>query len=308
MQLDPREAPWIEATLDSQRGVLTLTFNNARKRNAWTVPLMHELRDHLERAGSNEDVRGVVITGHGTHYSAGVDLSSLLRPTNPSELARDLRDKNEELFEMFLAFPKPIAAAVNGPAIGAAVTSMLLMDGAFATSDATFSVPFARLGLSSEGCSTVTFEERLGASVAHRMLGRENWVPTAAQALEVGLIDHVAGEDRSALLEHARAFVHQQSLAGRTRRFGPDELRRLRRANADESAGVANSLLSQDFLHAMYRFNVKRRRLLAAAFFWLARVTCFLWKPAAVAPRSVEGRAFARARCAEAEPRRVSRR
>ena len=70
----------------------------------------------------------------------------MIKPMAPSSLIRQIRDRNQRLFACFLDFPKPIVAAVNGPAIGAAVTSTCLMDACFASPAATFSLPFAKLG------------------------------------------------------------------------------------------------------------------------------------------------------------------
>ena len=85
------------------------------------------------------------------------------------------------LFDAIIEFPKPIVAAVNGPAIGASVTTATLMDDIVATEEATFSLPFAKLGVPPEGCSSVTFKELLGERNAERMLGLENWAPTARE-------------------------------------------------------------------------------------------------------------------------------
>ena len=71
----------------------------------------------------NKVVEGVVVTGKGNYYSAGVDLSSMIQPMAPSALVKQLRDQNQMVFETFINFPKPIVAAVNGPAIGATVTT-----------------------------------------------------------------------------------------------------------------------------------------------------------------------------------------
>ena len=91
------------------------------------------------------------------------------------------------LFELFLDFPKPIIAAVNGPAIGASVTSATLCDALLASDTATFSTPFARLGVPPEGCSSVNFERFMGRDNANRMMGEEAWVPTSKEAVEIGL-------------------------------------------------------------------------------------------------------------------------
>ena len=135
------------------------------------MPLLKSLFDTLAKAAVNPAVEGVVITGNGRYYSAGVDLSSMIQPMAPAKLVRKIRDSNETCFGTFLNFPKPIVAAVNGPAIGAAVTSTVLMDAVLASESASFSLPFARLGVPPEGCSSVTWPERLGDSAAQRMLG-----------------------------------------------------------------------------------------------------------------------------------------
>ena len=69
-----------------------------------------------------------------------------------------------------------------GPTRGGAVRPARLADGVVASERATFSTPFARLGVTPEGCSSVTFAEWMGAETAERMLGEENWTPGAAEA------------------------------------------------------------------------------------------------------------------------------
>ena len=66
-------------------------------------------------------------------------------------------------------------------AVGASVTTATLMDDIVASEGATFSLPFAKLGVPPEGCSSVTFKEMLGEANAERMLGLENWSPTATE-------------------------------------------------------------------------------------------------------------------------------
>jgi len=74
--------------------------------------------------------------------------------------------KNQSLFDAFLNFPKPMIAAVNGPGIGACVTSATLCDAIVASERATFSTPFARLGVPAEGCSSYWFEQIMGKASA----------------------------------------------------------------------------------------------------------------------------------------------
>lgn len=115
-------------------GIMTITFANQKKLNAWTQPMMEGFFDCLQEAGSRSDVAGVVVTGEGKYYSAGVDLSNVMKPMLPSNLVIYLRDSNQKVFQTVIDFPKPIVAAVNGPALGAAVTTATLMGASPASS------------------------------------------------------------------------------------------------------------------------------------------------------------------------------
>lgn len=277
---------YIKTTLDSS-GILTLRFKNEKQLNAWTMPLMKEAFGELASAAEDSSVAGVVVTGSGKYYSAGVDLSSMIQLKSPSKLQRQIRDQNEECFRTFLDFPKPIVAAVNGPAIGAAVTSTILMDGVIASEGASFNLPFAKLGVPPEGCSSVTFPERMGEEAAQRMLGPDNWIPNGQQAFDAGLIDEVVPGDQDALIARAVEIVKERVAAGGGRRFDEAEHTRLARVNAEESATLANAFVSSKFLGAMEVFNVKRKKSQLATFFWLAKATLPLWKPADIAPSKV---------------------
>lgn len=253
------------------------------------MPLMTQLFSDMTEAGSDPGVKGVIITGAGKYYSAGVDLSAMIKPMAPSKLVRQIRDSNEKVFLAFINFPKPIVAAVNGPAIGATVTSATLMDGIIASERATFSLPFAKLGVPPEGCSSVVFPEKMGESKAQRMLGPENWIPTAAEALDAGLIDEVVpGEGVEALEARAAEFIRGRIVAGGGRRYVDGEAERLIKVNAEESATLANAFVSTPFLEAMYDFNTKRKKSQLATTFWVAKTTLPLWQPPKIAPSYAE--------------------
>lgn len=269
----------------SDSGVLTLTFDEEKRLNAWTLPMMEQFTAALERAAADDEVRGVVLTGRGKYYSAGADLSAIMsRPMAPSKLIRKVRDDNERLFGLFLDFPKPIAAAVNGPAFGAAVTSAVLTDAAIASEAASFSLPFAKMGVTPEGCSSYTLPQRMGEEAAQRMLGKENWIPPAADALEAGLIDEVVPGGNEEVVARAVAVVAERIAAGGGRRYDAEQLAHLRRINADESAQLANAFVSRRFLNAMVKFNVGRKKRRLAYFFFAAEKCLPLWQPAAIAP------------------------
>ena len=278
----------VETSLTDKGGVQIIRFANEKKLNAWTMPLMKKFFETLQTAASDPDVGGVVVTGNGNYYSAGVDLSSLIKPMAPSKLVRDLRDKNELTFATFLNFPKPIVAAVNGPAIGAAVTSTILMDRLLCNESASFSLPFAKLGVPPEGCSSVTWAEKLGATNAERMLGPENWIPSGKEAFDAGLVDELVPGDADALVARAVEVCRERIAAGGGRRFDAAELERLLKVNADESAQLANDFVSPKFLNAMYEFNIKRKKSDLVRAFWFAKATLPLWQPQPILPSYAE--------------------
>ena len=77
-----------------------------------------------------------------------------------------IQENNEKCFNLFIEFPKPILAAVNGHGIGSGTTAPALCDAILASEDATFLTPFARLGVGPEGCASVHFERILGEAGA----------------------------------------------------------------------------------------------------------------------------------------------
>merc|ERR1712020_118420 len=134
---------------------------------------------------SDPDTKVVVLTGTDPYYCAGVNLSATIQPMHPKKLHTMIRTSNQAVFDAFLDFPKPILIAANGPAIGACVTSASTCDAILASEQATFLVPFARLSIPPEGCSSVHFERLMGAEPAQRMLA-QGWKPSAEEAKEIG--------------------------------------------------------------------------------------------------------------------------
>ena len=105
------------------------------------------------------------------------------------------------------------------------------------------------------------------------------WIPTGAEAKAAGLVDElVKGDD---VVDKAVAVVRERIAAGGGRRFDAAESARLNKVNAEESATLANAFVSNDFLSAMYDFNVKRGgKSQLKTIFWMAKTTLPLWQPA----------------------------
>lgn len=257
-------------------GVTTLTMNRPARLNGWTLEMMDALRKALDAAAVDAETGVVILTGTDPYYCAGVNLSSTLRPAHPRRMRALIIQHNQALFDMFLDFPKPLLVAVNGPAIGASVTSATLCDGIIASEKATFSTPFAALGIPPEGCSSVQFARIMDEKSAARMLGEEGWKPTAQEALEAGLVQWTAPHEK--LLEEARRIALEWIAKDAKRRFrGGSNREELKAVNASESIALADAFLGTAFIHGQFRFLWRKRKWGPAATFLAMLVTRPLW-------------------------------
>jgi len=259
-----------------REGVTTLTMNNPARLNGWTRQMMDALRAGISAAASDEETRVLVLTGADPYFCAGVNLAGTFSLQHPRKMHATIVENNEALFNLFLDFPKPMLVAVNGPAIGASVTSATLCDGIIASEKATFSTPFAALGVTPEGCSSVQFARLMGEENAERMLGPEGWRPSAEEALEAGLIQWVVPHQQLAEEAHriAREWINtgaRRSLRGGS---GRDELKAV---NARESVDLADAFLGAPFIKAQFKFLWSKKKWGPAAMFLAMLVSRPVW-------------------------------
>jgi len=192
----------------------------------------------------------------------------------PAILLESIRSQNKALFDNFLDFPKPLFVAVNGPAIGAAVTSAFLSDGIIASEKATFLTPFKALGVVPEGCSSYTYPKAFGESVARELL--EGRKITAKEALELGYCKYVVPTNQ--VLEKAQQVAEEWVAQGRGRVIIEEGLlETLKEVNAKESIALANALLDYPFLDAMVNFSYEKSKYGPLVAFWIARATRPIW-------------------------------
>lgn len=269
----------LHVVVTKANGVTTLRMNRPKQLNGWTFAMMMALKDAFAEVAADPDTKVAVLTGTGKYYCAGVNLSATFKPQHPAKLHAMIQTQNQQLFDMFLDCPKPLIAAVNGPAIGASVTSATLCDALLASDTATFSTPFARLGVPPEGCSSVNFERFMGVANAKRLMGSEAWVPTAAEAVEIGMAQAVHAEDD--LQDAAQALGEQWIAEGKTRALphGGDAglIEEFKAVNAEESALLADAFTSEAFLEGQRAFLASKGKTVPAMVFTVAKATRPLW-------------------------------
>jgi enoyl-CoA hydratase/carnithine racemase len=171
--------------IDTTAGVTTLTINRPDKKNSLTQAMYGALADGLETAAADAAVRVVVLQGHATIFSAGNDIGDFLdgpRATQNSPVFRFLR--------AIASFPKPLVAAVCGPAVGVGTTMLFHCDLVYAGDNAAFSMPFVNLGLCPEAASSLLVPQMMGYHrAAEALLLGEPFMAEAA--MEVGLVNRV---------------------------------------------------------------------------------------------------------------------
>jgi peroxisomal 3,2-trans-enoyl-CoA isomerase len=150
--------------------ILLVAISRPRVKNAFSDDLYLDLVSVLNSVSLDDSLSAIVLTGDGSYFSSGADLKGNFMPEDDGA-SRDTLNKPAGQFMMtLLSFPKLVAAAVNGPAIGIAVTLLLHCDLCFCTRQATFWTPFTRIALVPEFCSTTTFVETMGMAKANALL------------------------------------------------------------------------------------------------------------------------------------------
>lgn len=182
-------------TARSADGVAWLTLNRPEALNAWTPELGRELADALELAAADPGVRAIVLTGAGRAFSAGADLrAGIAAADGVPDVRTPLRDEYHPLILRVRTVPKPVLAAVNGPAVGIGCSLALAADLIVAARSAYFLMAFVNIGLGLDGGASLTLPARVGHARALEiaMLGERL---EAERALQWGLVNRVVDDE-----------------------------------------------------------------------------------------------------------------
>ena len=208
-----------DEVLTSRDGaVLTITFNRPEVYNAFNRELHAALNAALTEAG-DPAVRCVVITGAGKGFCAGQDLKEF------GAVSSSIRDALETTYHpnvrLVRSLPKPVIAAVNGPAAGAGLSFACACDLRVAAASATFVPGFVGIGLVPDAGGTFFVHRLLGFARAFEWMCSNRRL-TAPEALDWGLVSEVVPDESFAgrVAELAAEWAERPTLAvGRTKQL-----------------------------------------------------------------------------------------
>jgi enoyl-CoA hydratase len=172
--------------------VMTIELQRPERRNALNSQLVEELREAILKAGDGE-TRVIVLTGQGTVFCAGADLSG-------DAFAADYPDRLIELHRIMDTAPLPIIGAINGPAIGAGLQLAMQCDLRVVAPEAFFLFPTSKYGLALDNWSI----RRLSSLVGH---GRARAMLLTAEKLTSDVALHTGMANRIGTLADAQAWA-----------------------------------------------------------------------------------------------------
>lgn len=265
------------------RGVSLIELNRPRKKNAFDVDMYHELQTALRDASEDPSVRVALLTGRGDYYSSGNDLSNFSQLMHPLTTARRSKEILLNFVDAFIEMKKPLVCAVNGPAIGIAVTTLGLCDVVLASSTATFRTPFAELHQSPEGrtqcsipavyftylgCSSFTFPRIMGPEMAEKVLWKGVKL-SAEEALQYRLVHEVCSPDNllaSAMLRCEQLAAMPPCSPELQRKIVTEGLvDKLKKVNVEECEILEKKWVSKECFAALAAY-LSSRNLHVAAF------------------------------------------
>lgn len=246
-------------------GVGRITLNRPERLNAWNEQFGLELKQVVTEDAQDDGVRSVLITGAGRGFSSGADLkeqgAGALADDGRPDTKRILHDVYHPILLAIRTMPKPVVAAVNGPAVGIGCSLALGCDLILAAESAYFGLAFVNIGLMPDGGSTAFVPAAVGKARAFELalLGER---VSAQQALDWGLINRVVKAD--SLSKEANDLASKlakgptRSYAGSKRALNQMVYGDLER-QLDLEAEIQHELVrSEDFVEGVQAFVEKR--------------------------------------------------
>ncbi|HUN37633.1 MAG TPA: enoyl-CoA hydratase-related protein [Trebonia sp.] len=220
-------------------GIRLVTLNRPNIRNAMTEELTAAWNEALDEVAADAETRVLVVTGQGSSFCSGADLSWLDQGSADDVTITRLRERMLPFYRSWLrarALPFPVIAAVNGVTVGAGVCLALSCDLRYASHSAKFSTPFIFRGTHGGMGATWLLPEAIGVLRAREMLytGRE---VKPEEALDWGLVTGIADDP----------LAQSLAVAARIAEAAPIALR-LTKTGIEHSAGSLDAALEWEAL------------------------------------------------------------
>ena len=268
-----------EILYDISGKIATITLNRPKKLNAWTGTMEQEVRAALIEATDDDGVGVIILTGAGRGFCSGADMKNLnTLQQGASEGGRtsdSVRSVNNAVpgglslsndyslrYTYFPTVPKPIIAAINGPAAGLGMIMSLYCDVRFASDAAVFSTAFARRGLIAEHGISWMLPKLIGLQNALDLTLTARKF-TAAEAKDMGLVSKVFPMESFMDDVHAYAMEMANMVSPRSVRVMKRQIYQAMLNSLEHSVLLANSEMpasfeSEDFKEGVAHF-VERR-------------------------------------------------
>tara|TARA_A100001037_G_scaffold294079_1_gene311405 strand:+ start:557 stop:1369 length:813 start_codon:yes stop_codon:yes gene_type:complete len=243
--------------------IATITLNRPDRLNAWTSQMEGEVRQSMREASDDDDVRVIVLTGAGRGFCAGADMDNLdgissgtrreVPKTEPFDAA--IRPDFQTQYSYFPAVPKPIIAAINGPAAGLGLIMSLYCDIRIASDAAVFTTAFSRRGLIAEHGISWLLPRIVGHAHALDLTLSARRVE-ASEALRMGLVNQVlpAEEHMSGVMDYALDL--SENVSPRSTRIMKRQIYEALMQDLAEAVRAANVEMFQSFSSDDFREGV----------------------------------------------------
>jgi len=184
--------------------ILHIKISRAEKMNSLSFEMYRALTKMVNDVERNDDVKVVLISGEKECFCAGNDIDDFIELQQNQSFSRN--HVAPSFIDTLIHFPKPIIAAVEGVAVGIGTTMLLHCDLVYASPEASFSMPFVKLGLSPEAAASYIMPQLMGRARAAEWLLLGDTI-TSDQALKDGLLTAVVEDPLEIALQSAKTIT-----------------------------------------------------------------------------------------------------
>ncbi len=247
--------------LKKEEGFATIILNRPDKLNALNAELTDEIVRACSEVGQDEEIRAVIITGAGRGFCSGADLSSDDFKITSLSAGFKLMQQATTLIMGIREMPKPVIAAVNGPAAGGGCNLALACDIIIASEKAKFIEPYIALSAHPDFGAIYFLPRMVGLAKANELIFSGRTVD-ANEADRIGLVSRVVTADQleSATRELAKNIAKSSPLFLRLTKASMNQAQTmdLSKALACEATAQSITFITEDFKEAMTAFVEKR--------------------------------------------------